>query len=277
MSGILYIVGTPIGNLDDITLRSIKILSEVDIILAEDTRVTQKLLSRLSEPRYQISDIRNPQSVIRTISYHQHSDDRKKAEILKLLLEGAKIALITDAGTPGISDPGNELIQFIVNSLATSSRTPSRNLIADIDEIAFSHTHRSDQTLEEQGLIRIIPIPGPSAITTALSVSGFDVNKFVFLGFLPKKKRKKLFDWLHAGKIAFAFFESPYRILKTLENIKTEFGEDIQIFVARELTKIHETLYRGSVTEVIYLLQKDMIKGEIVVVVENKKSVLNPF
>lgn len=226
MSGTLYIVATPIGNLEDITLRAIRILGEVDVILAEDTRVTRKLIDHLGK-NYQI---RNP----KLRSYHQHSADKKKLEILNMLIQGKNIALVTDAGTPGISDPGNELINFL---------------------------------LQNEPNINIVPIPGASAITTALSVSAMNVNKFVFLGFLPKKKRKKLFKWLKEGKISFAFYESPNRILKTLEIIAEEFGDDTNVFVARELTKLHESLYRGTTKDVINELQSGTIKGEIVVVV----------
>jgi 16S rRNA (cytidine1402-2'-O)-methyltransferase len=227
MFGRLYIVATPIGNLEDITLRAIKILSDVDIILAEDTRVTKKLLSHLST-------IYNLPST-KLLSYHQHSADKKKLEILNYLLGGRNIALVSDAGTPGISDPGNELIDFL---------------------------------LDKEPNIKIIPLPGASAVTTALSICGFRTGKFVFLGFLPKKKRRKLFDWLGEGKMTFAFYESPKRILKTLKYLEEELGGGRRVCIARELTKIHETLYRGTIKEVIKRLSDEVIKGEIVVVVE---------
>jgi 16S rRNA (cytidine1402-2'-O)-methyltransferase len=226
MSGILYIVATPIGNLDDITLRAIKILSEVDIILAEDTRVTKKLLNSLHST--------NPIPYSKLSSYHQHSSDFRKMEILKLLEGGNNIALVTDAGTPGISDPGNELIAFL---------------------------------FENNPQIRFVPIPGTSAIITALSIAGFDVNRFIFIGFMPKKKKEKLLSWLKEGKVTFAYYDSPHRIIKNLVEIEKIFGGDIKVFVARELTKLYETLYRGSVHEVIEELQKTPVKGEIVVVV----------
>jgi 16S rRNA (cytidine1402-2'-O)-methyltransferase len=222
MSGTLYIVATPIGNLEDITFRAIRILKEVDLILAEDTRVTGNLLKH-----YEI--------VRPTLSYHQHSDDRKKEEILMELMSGKNIALVTDAGTPGISDPGNELIDYL---------------------------------LERDPEIKIVPIPGASAITGALSICGFYVNDFVFLGFLPKKKRIKLFNWLKEGKIAFAFYESPKRILKTLEVLEENFGENKRIYIGRELTKMYEDYYRGTISEVSQKLQKEKMRGEIVVVVE---------
>lgn len=224
MTGVLYIVATPIGNLEDITIRAIRVMREVDLILAEDTRVSKKLLMRY--------DIDTP-----TLSYHQHSSEEKKLGVLGRLAKGEKIALVSDAGTPGISDPGNKLIDFIL------SYKPE---------------------------VKIVPIPGASAITTALSVCGFNVNHFVFLGFLPKKKRNKLFDWLKEGKISFAFYESPFRIKKTLEALEQVFGGHTRIFVARELTKLHETLYRGTIREVSVQLAKEKVKGEIVVVVEGR-------
>ena len=224
MAGILYIVATPIGNLEDITLRALKILKEADLILAEDTRVTKKLLIRY--------DIDKP-----IMSYHQHSSDEKKLQILSELLNGKNIALVSDAGTPGISDPGNELIDFL---------------------------------LEKEPSIKIIPIPGASAITTALSVCGFRADKFIFLGFLPKKKKNKLYEWLKNTRMTFAFYESPHRLLKTLGELKERFSPDRRIFIARELTKLHETLYRGRLSEIEVKLEKEIIKGEIVFVVEGR-------
>ena len=223
MPGTLYIVATPIGNLEDLTFRALRILKEVDVILAEDTRVSLKLLSH-----YDIDT--------HILSYHQHSSEEKKIEILKLLLDGKNLALITDAGTPGISDPGNELIDFIFKNAPD---------------------------------IKIVPIPGASAITTTLSVSGFKTDKFVFIGFLPKKKRIKLFNWLKSGATSFAFYESPKRIVKSLQVLEENFGSDTHIFIARELTKMYETLYRGTIREVEEMI-KEGVKGEIVVVVEGK-------
>ena len=226
MSGTLYIIATPIGNLEDITLRAIKILSEADIILAEDTRITKKLLDFLS------ANYKLPLKYL--LSYHQHSSDQKKLEIYGYLSEGKNIALVTDAGTPGISDPGNELIDFI---------------------------------LKIDNQIPIVPIPGPSAIITTLSICGFNINKFIFLGFWPKKKVTKLIGLLKLINLPFAFYESPYRILKTLKVIEDNFGIGTEIFVARELTKMYESVYRGTISEVTEKLQKDKVKGEIVVVV----------
>lgn len=221
MKGTLYIVATPIGNLDDITKRALSTLKKADLILAEDTRVTKKLLSHY--------DIEKP-----ILSYHHHSDENTKLKILGYLIKGKDLALVTDAGTPGISDPGNELIDYL---------------------------------LDKEPKINTVPIPGPSAVTTALSVSGFNVNKFVFIGFMPKKKKNKLFDWIKKGKLSFAFYESPHRVIKTLEWLKEDFSKR-RVFVARELTKMHETLYRGAFDEVIEKLKEDLLKGEIVVVVE---------
>jgi 16S rRNA (cytidine1402-2'-O)-methyltransferase len=229
MLGNLYIVATPIGNLEDITLRAIKILSEADIILTEDTRVTKKLIDFLTA-NYKLP-FKN------LISYHQHSSDQKKFEIYRYLSEGKNIALVTDAGTPGISDPGNELIDFILK----------------IDD-----------------KIRIVPIPGSSAIITTLSICGFNINKFIFLGFWPKKKVTKLIDLVKFIKVPFAFYESPYRILRTLKIIEANFGMETQVFVARELTKMYESVYRGTISEVIEQLQKDKVKGEMVVVVNTQ-------
>lgn len=223
-TGTLYIVATPIGNLEDITLRALRILKEVDLILAEDTRVTVKLLDHY--------DIHT-----NTLSYHQHSSDIKKLEILTKLNSGENIALVTDAGTPGISDPGNELVDFLL------SQNPN---------------------------IKTIPIPGPSALTTALSISGFKTNKFIFLGFLPKKGRTKLFDWLKKADMTFAFYESPKRLLKTLRILSDEFGEDKRVFVVREMTKKFEEGYRGSARAILEALESTTgsQKGEVVIVVE---------
>jgi 16S rRNA (cytidine1402-2'-O)-methyltransferase len=154
---------------------------------------------------------------------------------LSFLSEGKNLGLVTDAGTPGISDPGNELISHI---------------------------------LEREPNIKVIPIPGASALVTALSVSGFNVNRFVFLGFLPKKKRKKLLKWVKEANISFAFYESPNRLYKTLLVLSEHFGPQKRILVARELTKLHETLYRGTINQIKGELDGVKIRGEIVVVVE---------
>jgi 16S rRNA (cytidine1402-2'-O)-methyltransferase len=221
----LFIVATPIGNLEDISLRAIRTLKEVDIILCEDTRVTRKLLSR-----YDIAT--------QVLSYHQHSQLRKVNYIADLLREGKDLALVSDSGTPGISDPGNKLIDFL-----------TRN---NID-------------------LRIIPIPGCSALITAASISGFPMDRFTFLGFPPhKKKRNKFFEELLKIEHPVIFYESPHRIIKALEEISNkseEFNIAPRIIVCRELTKKFETIYRGLINEVIKNIKDDKIKGEFTVII----------
>ncbi|MFH1575521.1 MAG: 16S rRNA (cytidine(1402)-2'-O)-methyltransferase [Candidatus Nealsonbacteria bacterium] len=217
--GILYIIATPIGNLEDISKRAIRILSEVDLILCEDTRVTKKLLDH-----YQIKTL--------TLSYHQYSEFKRTEEIRTMLENGKNLALVSDAGTPGISDPGNRLI--------------------------------------EQLSVPVVPVPGPSALIAAASIAGFQMDKFMFLGFPPvKKKRKKFFEEAVNSKYPVVFYESPYRIIKTLEELSS-LNAERKIVVCRELTKKFETVYRGSAKEVLAKLPKDEIKGEFVVVVKDK-------
>lgn len=220
---VLYIVATPIGNLEDISKRALRILSEVDLILCEDTRITKKILNHF--------DIKTP-----ILSYHQHSRLTKINQILELLKKGKNLALVCDAGTPGISDPGNKLIEEVLKNLGNE--------------------------------VKIVPIPGPSALTGAISISGFPMDKFLFLGFPPqKKKRKKFFEEIKASKYPVVFFESPYRILKTLEELKN-IASDLEIVVCRELTKMFETVYRGKINEVIEEIKRDKVKGEFVVIVD---------
>ena len=212
----LYIIATPIGNLKDISQRAIETLKEVDLILCEDTRVTKKLLIRY--------DIFKP-----TISYHQHSNLTKNKYILEQLKQEKEIALVSDAGTPTISDPGAKLIEYLIKELPD---------------------------------LKIIPIPGPSALITALSISGFSADKFIFLGFPPiKKKRNKFFKELKDLKQVSDFYESPHRILKTLNEL---IDLDRQIVVCRELTKKFETVYRGNINEII---EQVKVKGEFVIVI----------
>ena len=227
----LYIVATPIGNLEDITSRALRILREVDLILCEDTRVTKKLLDHYG--------IKTP-----VLSYHQHSKLTKINYILELLREGKNLALVSDAGTPGISDPGNKLINEIV---------------------------------EKVEMVEIVPIPGASAVTAAASISGFPMDKFLFLGFPPtKRKRKKFFEEVVNSKYPVIFYESPYRIIKTLKELSSLFaqirgqisGNSREVVVCRELTKKFETTYRGKIDEVIEKIEKDKIKGEFVVIVK---------
>jgi len=221
----LFIVATPIGNLEDISLRALRVLKEVDIILCEDTRVTRKLLSRYN--------IKTP-----VLSYHQHSQLKKVNYIADLLEKGKNLALVSDSGTPGISDPGNKLIDFL-----------TRNNIN----------------------LMIIPIPGCSALITAASISGFPMDRFTFLGFPPhKKKRNKFFEELLEIEHPVVFYESPHRIIKTLEEVSNksqEFNLNPQVIVCRELTKKFETIYRGTIEEVITKIKDDKIKGEFTVII----------
>ena len=178
----LFIVSTPIGNLEDISQRALRILKEADLILCEDTRVTKKLLDH-----YQI---KTP-----TLSYHQHSKLQKTEYIINLLKGGRNLALVSDAGTPGISDPGNKLIEEIIH-----------------------YNDRSAQIME----LKIVPVPGPSAVTCAASISGFPMDKFIFMGFPPvKEKRKKFFEEVLNSKYPLIFYESPYRIIKTLSELQS--------------------------------------------------------
>ncbi len=230
---ILYIVGTPIGNLKDITLRALEILKEVDFILTEDTRKTKILLDH-----YQI---KKP-----LISYHQHSKLKKINFIVDLLKKEKNLALVSEAGTPGISDPGSFLINEVIKNLKDK--------------------------------VKIIPIPGPCALIAALSISGFPTDKFIFLGFPPnKRKRKKFFENLISAKYPVVFYESPYRILKTLDELKSAFisrkdKKLPEIIVCRELTKKFETVYRGTIDEVIVQIKNDKILGEFVIIVNQKRK-----
>jgi 16S rRNA (cytidine1402-2'-O)-methyltransferase len=221
-TGILYIIATPIGNLEDFTLRALRILKEVDCILCEDTRVTKKLLDHFQ--------INKP-----TISYHHHSDQKKVQEIQRLLETGKNLALVTDAGTPGISDPGNILIHDLVKN--TSS-------------------------------IIINPIPGPSAVVAALSISGFPTDKFIFLGFPPhKNKRQKFFKELIEEKHTVVFFESGHRITKCLGELAQVLEPTRELVVCRELTKKFETIYRGTIDGIISQLKEE--RGEFVIVINS--------
>jgi 16S rRNA (cytidine1402-2'-O)-methyltransferase len=226
----LYVIATPIGNLSDISFRAIDVLKNVDLILCEDTRVTKKLLEH-----YQI---KNP-----TLSYHQHSKLKRVDYILDLLKQNKNLALVSDAGTPGISDPGNKLISAIIASPGL--------------------------------VVKIVPLPGPSAVTAAASISGFPMDKFLFLGFPPiKKKRKKFLEEIVKTKYPIIFYESPYRIIKTLKELSS-FVENREVVVCRELTKKFETIYRGEIKKAIKEIENPpaggKIKGEFVVIVKKEK------
>lgn len=220
--GKLYLVATPLGNLEDITFRALKILAEVDLIAAEDTRHTLKLLNH-----YQIQQ--------KLISYFRHNELERAAQLIPQILNGLNVALVSDAGMPGISDPGNILVREAVN----------------------------------QG-IPIIPIPGPSAVIAALAASGLDTGSFRFEGFLPRKNRDqrvKLKEMAAFGG-TLIFYESPHRLLDTLRNIGEIFGERRAV-LARELTKIHEEFIRGTLPEILEKVSGlEGLKGEFTIVVE---------
>ncbi len=217
--GHLFVVGTPIGNLEDITLRAISTLKNVNIILAEDTRNSKKLLTA-----HGIST--------KMMSYHEHSSAKESQKIINLLLDGNDLALISDAGTPTISDPGYGLIR---------------------------------ECIKKQ--IRIIPIPGVSSITAAMSVSGLPSDSFTFFGFLPQKKgRIKKIQELTKVNNTIILFESPYRLEKTLSQLHEYLGNR-SIVVGRELTKLYEEIIRGNLLEVIDYFSKSKIKGEIVIMI----------
>jgi 16S rRNA (cytidine1402-2'-O)-methyltransferase len=228
----LYVVATPIGNLDDLTLRALRILSEVDLILAEDTRVTKKLLRH-----YKIT---TP-----LLSYHQHSRLEKVDSILSALGKGKTLALVSDAGTPGISDPGNELVEKVIERLS--------------DKVA------------------VVPVPGPSALAAAASISGFPLERFLFLGFPPvKRKRQKFFQEILNSQYPAIFYESKYKILKSLAELselqtKNYKLKTFQVAVCQELTKKFEKVHRGTIAEVLERLKKSDLRGEFVVIVQNPR------
>lgn len=217
----LYLVPTPIGNLGDITLRALDVLKEVDLILAEDTRKSAFLLKH-----FQISKALH--------SHHKFNEHRSIESLIQRLKDGTDIALITDAGTPGISDPGFLLVRACI---------------------------------EEE--ISVESLPGPTAFVPALVNSGLPCEKFVFEGFLPQKKgRQKRFKELSGEKRTIVFYESPYRLVKTLTQMAEHFGQDRKGSVSRELTKVHEETRRGTLSELAEYFSKGSVKGEIVIVVE---------
>jgi 16S rRNA (cytidine1402-2'-O)-methyltransferase len=223
IKGTLYIVSTPIGNREDITLRALRILKEVDLIAAEDTRHTGLLLRHY--------DIQKPLT-----SYFEGNELKKRDFILSKLKQGDRIALVSDAGTPGISDPGFRLIQLAI-----------------------------------ENQILIVPIPGPSAVITALSVSGLPTDAFLFKGFLPHKmkKRRDLLKELEDVRETLIFYESPHRISETLRDIYEVLG-DREIVLTRELTKFYEEILRGKVSEIQDQTAGRQLKGEITLVISGK-------
>jgi 16S rRNA (cytidine1402-2'-O)-methyltransferase len=228
----LSIVATPIGNLEDITLRALKTLTSCDVILCEDTRTTRNLLERHAITK-------------QTLSYHTHSGLGRIDEIIGLLNDGKHVALVSDAGTPGISDPGAELVARI-----------RKECFVDI----------------ENGSLKIEAIPGPSALIAALSVAGVPCADFLFLGFFPHKKgRETLFKEIAASERTVAFYESPHRIEKTLESL-VEHVPEKKVTVCREITKIYEEVVAGTPAEVkaYFETHTDKVRGEFVVLVSEK-------
>lgn len=220
-TGILYVVGTPIGNLEDITFRAVRILQSVDLIAAEDTRHTGKLLHHFQ--------VATPQ-----LSYHEHNRNSRIPELVQKLSEGKAIALVTDAGMPGISDPGYELVKACVSAS-----------------------------------IPVVPIPGPSAVITALCAAGLPTDKFVFEGFLPVKGKDRQQRWelLQTESRTIIFYESPHRLRQTLQECANFFGQERQLVLARELTKLHEEFWRGSIEEAIAHYNQREPQGEYTLVV----------
>jgi len=228
MEGELYIVPTPIGNLEDMTLRAIRVLKEVDLVLCEDTSVTQRLFKE-----YGIET--------KTSVFYAQTGIKNIERILEQLQDGGKVALVSDAGTPTISDPGVLLVDRVRNELPE---------------------------------VKVIALPGASALTTALSASGISSSMFTFYGFLPHKKgRETLFKIIEGNDHVSVFYESVHRIEKTLESLISVLNNERKIVIARELTKMHEEIVRGTAQEVkdYFVKHPDHIRGEFVVIVEGRK------
>lgn len=222
--GRLIIVPTPIGNLDDITIRAVKVLNRIDILLAEDTRKTKKLLNHLSIK-------------VKTVSYHQHNEHKNLQKFIHLIKSNELVGLVSDAGTPSISDPGFLLIRECIKN----------EIIVEC-------------------------LPGPTALIPALIKSGFSSEKFIFCGFIPAKKGRKTF-LMKASKEerTMIFYESPHRLLRTLNDFKEIFNEQRDYSVSKEISKIHEETKNGKITDLISYYENKKIKGEFVIVV-NKLS-----
>jgi len=223
MQGTLFVVATPIGNLEDVTLRALRVLKEADLIACEDTRQTQKLLSH--------HGIDKP-----TVSYHEHNEAERAAELVAKLERGANIALVSDAGMPGISDPGYRVVALAV----------------------------------ERG-IPVVPIPGPVAFATALAASGLPTDAFRFNGFLPAKsgQRREALEALRDSAVTEIFYEAPHRLIEALRDVATTLGASRPVVVARELTKIHEEFVRGGAAEVLRQFEERAgeVKGEITLLI----------
>ena len=218
--GTLYLVATPIGNLEDITVRALRLLGEADLIACEDTRHTAKLLNHYG--------IRKP-----TVSYHQHNEASRADELLKRLQQGAQIVLVSDAGTPTVSDPGHRLVSLC---------------------------------LENQ--IPVVPIPGPSAVVAALAASGLPSEEFLFVGFLPSRSaaRREILDNLAKENHTLVLYEAPHRLVDTLSDALESLGRR-QAVIAREMTKIHEEFLRGDLAELLVRVQQRQIRGEITLLI----------
>ena len=225
MLGILYIVATPIGNLEDITLRALRVLKEVDVVAAEDTRHTQILLSHY--------DIHTPLT-----SYHEHNEKTKSQELVTRLARGQNVALVSDAGTPAISDPG---FRLVVQAIRAG--------------------------------VRIIPVPGASALTAVLSASGLPTDRFVFEGFLPARKtqRRERLQTLRDETRTLIFYEAPHRLKDTLGDIRELLGNR-EAVLARELSKIHEEFLRGPVSELVRALGSGDIRGEVTLIISGSSG-----
>jgi 16S rRNA (cytidine1402-2'-O)-methyltransferase len=226
----LYVVGTPIGNLEDITLRALRVLQQVDVIACEDTRRTQKLLDH-----YAIHT--------RTVSYHEHNEQTRAAELVVDLEAGARIAIVTDAGTPGISDPGYRLI-----------------------------------TLAVRHHIPVIPIPGPAAFVTALVASGLPTDSFSFDGFLPAKQgqRRTALEALRTAQRTAIFYEAPHRIEETLSALVAVLGPTRHVVIAREVTKLHEEFLRGRASDLLERVREHPLKGEITLLIAKPDDTEQP-
>jgi 16S rRNA (cytidine1402-2'-O)-methyltransferase len=225
--GLLYVVGTPIGNLEDMTFRAVRILQTVDLIAAEDTRHTGKLLHHFQ--------VTTPQ-----ISYHEHNQQQRIPELLQKLNAGSAIALVTDAGMPGISDPGYYLVKACI----------------------------------EAGVL-VVPLPGATAVITALSAAGLPTDRFVFEGFLPPKgqERRDRLESLVSESRTIIFYEAPHRVRQTLQDLAEAMGESRQIVLARELTKLHEEFWRGSITDAIAHYAQREPQGEFTILVAGTQFV----
>jgi 16S rRNA (cytidine1402-2'-O)-methyltransferase len=223
-SGTLYVCGTPIGNLQDITIRALDVFRNVDLIAAEDTRRTRKLLAHYEIPT-------------KIISYHEHNEFARAPQLIEMIREGKSVALVTDAGMPGISDPG----AYLVDSALSNG-------------------------------LEVVSIPGPSAVIAALSVSGFSADQFTFVGFLPRKgkRRDEVLEHIADDTRVSVIYESPYRLSKTLSDLVSTVGGTRKAVVTRELTKLHEEVVKGTLEELSEEFSQRAVKGEITMVVGGK-------